>query len=124
MCTRPTCINDGCEKLVQYSTRYKNGLYRWRPHCSTCHIASYKNLELPEGITAYKTGYCSNIDSNLGFECPVDYEWATWAYGMTELDHIDGNRENNVPENIQELCPMCHKMKGQINGDYSLQNKY
>jgi hypothetical protein len=42
----------------------------------------------------------------------------TWAKGMTEIDHKDGDPHNNVLENVEELCPMCHKLKGQRNGDY------
>ncbi len=40
---------------------------------------------------------------------------------MTEVDHKDGNRENNDPGNLDELCPMCHKYKGRIAGDYNNQ---
>jgi hypothetical protein len=40
---------------------------------------------------------------------------------MTEVDHRDGNRENNDPTNLDELCPMCHKHKGRISGDYNNQ---
>jgi 5-methylcytosine-specific restriction endonuclease McrA len=41
--------------------------------------------------------------------------------GMTEVDHKDGNRDNNDPANLDELCPMCHKHKGQLAGDYNNQ---
>ena len=27
-----------------------------------------------------------------------------------EIDHIDGNSENNRPENLQLLCPNCHSL--------------
>jgi 5-methylcytosine-specific restriction protein A len=29
----------------------------------------------------------------------------------TEVDHIDGNRENNLMENLQPLCKQCHSRK-------------
>lgn len=38
---------------------------------------------------------------------------------MTEVDHKDGNHCNNSPENLDELCIVCHKIKGQMSGDYN-----
>ena len=29
---------------------------------------------------------------------------------IVELDHIDGDRENNFPSNLRLLCPNCHAM--------------
>jgi hypothetical protein len=37
---------------------------------------------------------------------------------MTEVDHKDGNHCNNSPDNLDELCIVCHKIKGQMSGDY------
>jgi len=50
--------------------------------------------------------------------CPIDYAKAPWAIGHTSCDHIDGDHSNNVPENCQELCDICHREKGKIEGDY------
>lgn len=116
--TRPQCLNIGCIKPVANSGQ------RYRPFCHSCHKANYEKTELPKGVRAFKTGRCQNHDSYLGFPCAVNYALAVWAVGMTEIDHIDGNYLNNTRENCIELCPMCHKMKGRINGDYSVQNKY
>ena len=115
---RPSCLNEGCEKPVAWSGT------RWRPVCSMCHVRGYKNLPLAEGVTAFKTGYCSNKDGRLGFECPIDYDAAPWAVGVTQIDHIDGDHLNNVPENCMELCDMCHKQKGKLAGDFRKQNRY
>jgi len=27
---------------------------------------------------------------------------------VLEMDHIDGNHKNNVPENLRMICPNCH----------------
>jgi hypothetical protein len=37
---------------------------------------------------------------------------------MTEVDHIDGDFSNNSLSNLDELCPICHKLKGQQSGDF------
>lgn len=36
---------------------------------------------------------------------------------VLHVDHIDGNHENNDPENLQTLCSRCHSIKTVINGD-------
>lgn len=38
--------------------------------------------------------------------------------GLTEVDHIDGDHTNNDSGNLQELCMICHKIKGKIFGDF------
>lgn len=50
---------------------------------------------IEENIFEYKCNYCNNT---------------TW-YGNPiplELHHIDGNKENNLLENLILLCPNCH----------------
>jgi hypothetical protein len=32
-----------------------------------------------------------------------------------DVDHIDGNKQNNVLENLQTLCANCHRLKTHIN---------
>ena len=115
---RPICINHGCERGVHQSAPNK-----WRPVCQKCLINGYKGLPLGEGITPFKTGKCSNQSEHLGFPCPIDYEKAPWAIGSTQIDHIDGNHLNNILDNVQELCQICHQEKGKINGDFTKQPK-
>jgi cytochrome c2 len=106
------CINYGCKKPQANSGQ------RLRPTCGHCHTAGYKGTPYAQGVTPFKTGRCSNQDGHLGFVCAINYKKAPWAVGITEIDHIDGNHLNNVLKNVDELCPMCHKMKGKIAGDY------
>lgn len=118
--TRPTCINHGCDQPAMVNRIDKQGNTRWRIHCSHCQPASYGKWPHREGVTPFKTGRCSNVDSHLGFKCPV--KWTKIpkdAKGMTEIDHRDGDSSNNHPENLDELCPICHKIKGQRSGDYN-----
>lgn len=121
--TAPTCINHGCNKPVTYSHKDAQGNPRWRIHCGHCQKASYGAHAHASGVTPWKTGKCSNHDSHLGFPCCIDYENAPWALGMTEVDHKDGNHANHSHDNLDELCPMCHKRKGQVSGDYNNQKK-
>jgi Zn finger protein HypA/HybF involved in hydrogenase expression len=45
----------------------------------------------------YKCSYCQNS------------EWMGLRITL-ELDHIDGNRNNNVRSNLRGLCPNCHSI--------------
>jgi len=116
---RPTCINHGCKKPVTYCRKDEQGNRRWRIHCGHCQGASYGKHPHAAGVTPFKTGRCSNVDSHLGFECATDWEKVPrWAKGMTEIDHKNGINTDNRIENLDELCVHCHKIKGQLSGDY------
>jgi Zn finger protein HypA/HybF involved in hydrogenase expression len=41
------------------------------------------------------------------FECGNDGKWNNKPLSL-ELEHIDGNRNNNKRENLKWLCPNCH----------------
>ena len=34
-----------------------------------------------------------------------------------DVDHIDGDRWNNDPNNLQTLCANCHRLKTHLSGD-------
>ena len=38
--------------------------------------------------------------------------------GQLDVDHIDGNKKNNSPDNLQTLCANCHRLKTFLNGDH------
>jgi 5-methylcytosine-specific restriction endonuclease McrA len=40
-------------------------------------------------------------------ECCKNTEWNNQSIPL-EIDHIDGNHQNNVLENVRLLCPNCH----------------
>lgn len=37
---------------------------------------------------------------------------------VLEIDHIDGNNVNDVPENLRFLCPDCHSQQATTNRPY------
>jgi len=116
---RPTCINHGCNEPVTFSHKTEQGVRRWRIHCSNCQKASYGAKPHRPGVTPYKTGKCSNVDGHLGFECFTKLDQAPdWAKGLTQVDHKDGDHTNNHPDNLDELCQVCHTLKGQLSGDF------
>jgi len=116
---RPTCVNIGCNKPVSVKRGTIDNPTGWRVHCAHCQGASYGRNLHAAGVTPYKTGRCSNSDSHLGFACATNYKKAPWAVGITEIDHKNGNHTDNRLKNLDELCPMCHKYKGRLSGDFT-----
>lgn len=35
-----------------------------------------------------------------------------------DVDHVDGNRDNNDPVNFRTLCANCHRLKTHLNRDH------
>jgi hypothetical protein len=114
----PKCINEGCGNDATFSSTSKDGRKRWRVHCSHCQGARYGKHAHRPGVKPYETGKCVNQDGRLGFPCPTDYTKAPHAIGVTDIDHIDGDHTNPDHGNLQELCPICHKLKGKLAGNY------
>ena len=110
----PQCINTNCNRPVCYSHTHKSGTKRWRPTCSRCHMASYGKIQHDEGIIPIKKPHCENIDERLGYKCTSYIAYP----GVLEIDHIDGNRANNVIDNVQTLCKNCHSYKSHKNNDF------
>ena len=112
--SNPICINYGCNSsLHTRRIAKKTGKKEPRSVCGHCHLAGMGRHPYKKDVTPFKQGKCSNEDGRLGFICKA--EIVDWC--QTELDHIDGEKLNNVPENIQELCRNCHAVKTKANGD-------
>ena len=115
---RPTCINEGCDRVVQTRRINKNRTYDIRAECYKCH-AGFRNRP---GVIPHKKTYCENRDGRLGFVCTTNIvnkitEMGTIWYGMLDVDHIDGDPSNDTAENCQTFCKCCHAYKTHINGD-------
>jgi hypothetical protein len=61
-----------------------------------------------------RKNYCENIDKRLGYPCTT----TIISTAMLDVDHIDGNPENNDEANLQTLCKCCHVYKTLKNKDY------
>jgi hypothetical protein len=62
----------------------------------------------------YRKTYCENIDGRYGSPC------TTTIVGnfILDVDHIDGNSDNNDPSNLQTLCACCHRVKTKLFEDW------
>lgn len=90
---KPKCIN--C--LVRdTSTNYiKNGKTHYRKLCEFCISTSKLKTE----YRFHKKSYCERC----GFIPEIP--------NQLDVDHIDGNKKNDNPENFQTLCANCHRLK-------------
>lgn len=81
-------------------------------------IKKYKDMSFEE-IAKFTNGKCltghqaklirNHLSKAFGWKCSVCLitEWNGKSIIM-EVDHIDGNRSNNLIENLRLLCPNCH----------------
>ena len=117
--TLPTCVNIGCTRTVMVRD-WKN--WSIKSECGTCNKARLTGVmgKAMAGITIHKKQYCENVDGRLGWTCPVSM--AVWMTGMwsgtLDLEHKDGDHYNNVPENVDTNCKMCHHKKSELAGDF------
>jgi len=86
----------GCGNLVTSKGVDKYGQTLYRSSCVTCHRYGKR-------AKADKCSRCNFI--------PEDTI-------QLDVDHIDGDRSNNSPENLQTLCANCHRLKTKINNDW------
>jgi len=87
---RPNCKI--CDRPVGDS--FKRGKLYFRDICQSCRLRRQrflKNLKLLDG------------DRN-----PLKCSCCGWA-GLCDIHHIDEDHTNNEPNNLQVLCPNCHR---------------
>jgi hypothetical protein len=53
--------------------------------------------------------YIINLQGNKCAECGCEGIWRGELLSM-DLDHIDGNPDNNLLTNFRILCPNCHRI--------------
>lgn len=80
-----------CGNLTEKLGTNKNGVALWGKVCRTCR-------------GRYRYGI---IKETVCQECNFVPE----VSAQLEIDHIDGDRDNNAPSNLKTLCCNCHALK-------------
>ena len=120
----PKCINIGCDNDVAVRDwKY----WSFKSECSSCAKSRIDKKYLIESgerviirndnrILIHKKEYCEN-NGSLGFQCPVPRNgWVGFGNSL-DLDHKDGDHQNNEPENVKTYCKLCHGRKSLESGD-------
>ena len=86
-------------KLRDKKRKKLNGRYK----CKAVYKKSQRKLLYPYSV--HKKDHCQHCNFK-----PVHTS-------QLDVDHIDGNRWNNDPFNLQTLCANCHRLKTHLSGD-------
>lgn len=95
---RGVCVE--CNERPQKTNGYKHGKEIFKHICSTCD----KNRYPPDYSRKTKR---QKIKKKHCEKCG----FVAKHYAQLDIDHIDGNRNNNDPSNLQTLCANCHRLK-------------
>lgn len=145
----PKFCNSSCAAKFNNSNnhwRKTKGMLKGLPKCLSCGLEcgkpeakycskvcqqDYKLKQLVEsGEASSRTlkRYLIKTYGNVCFNCKID-KWNNKEIVM-ELEHIDGNSENNNLDNLSLLCPNCHsqtptfKGANKGNGRYNRRVRY
>lgn len=85
-----------CKICGVYKVQNK-GSGKYRTICAQCHQNKY---------TRHKKDYCENCKFVALHRCQLD------------VDHIDGNHQNNSEDNLRTLCANCHRLKTYLSNEH------
>ena len=91
----------GCGKPTAVKDRDSQGRKTYRSNCSMCRTHAQR-------LKKDQCESCGIIPENKS---------------MLDTDHIDGDRSNNQPSNIQTLCRPCHIEKTVENKDFGFDRR-
>ncbi len=108
---RPKC--NKCDLPCQLHGKASDGAPRWKLLCRGCNTFKvtgkrYKKKPYHKYSQAYysfKKGICEDCGFVAKHKCQLD------------VDHIDGDRDNNSLINLKTLCANCHRLKTLLNKD-------
>lgn len=94
---------------VRIKPRYKfnkAGLMTYRCKSKYLKMERKRRYKKMRPYLSAKKDYCENCNFKAIHSSQLD------------VDHIDGDRNNNDKSNLQTLCSNCHRLKTYLNKDY------
>ncbi len=131
-CTTKRYVESICvycnENIVGYSRpdrKYCSG------ECSTNHRKEIKNEQIENGEISHPRTLRRYLIEKNGHSCNI-CGICDWMNELTPLvlDHINGNSDNNFPNNLRLICPNCdaqtdtYKGKNRGNGRHKRMKRY
>lgn len=128
------------------SSSYNNrGIVRHGNHCNKrCAICDVKlkncnsiccsneckgKYTFNKTLLKFKSGKCNknttqrkcliHTKGNICSMCGIEGRWNNKPL-VLQVDHIDGNSDNNSPENLRLLCPNCHSQTETFGGSFKV----
>ena len=109
----PQCAMPGCTNKSSYHNAGKkiNGtlVAKWKMFCS-----AHRNARKFEVDQWKMSQGCSNTDAHHGFKCTAIIFYPE----QLDINHIDGNRHNADPKNLECICRNCHSAVTRQNGHH------
>jgi 5-methylcytosine-specific restriction endonuclease McrA len=103
--SRPLC--ERCTKNYARKRIKADGTVVYRKYCTTCgEDTERRKARENKTYTLSKKDYCENCGFVAVHSCQLD------------VDHIDGDKNNNAPSNHQTLCANCHRLKTFLERDF------
>ena len=115
----PSNVQGICVLCKERPQRSKpGGLFK--PICRSCERRKYpaskeskrnKRIRERRPYILFRKSFCERCGFIPEHECQLD------------VDHIDGNHDNNGESNLQTLCANCHRLKTFVNQDWKSTDK-
>jgi 5-methylcytosine-specific restriction endonuclease McrA len=94
-----------CSNLCQITYQYESFVQQWKRECE-----SGKNTVVTKNISKHLKRYLIESNGEQCSSCGWRKRNEITGKVPLEVDHIDGNAENNVLKNLRLLCPNCHSL--------------
>ena len=115
---RPYCDSEGCNNLVKKGKVNKAGIQLYYTSCGTCCYLRenrkkqpYKPMTKEQRARARANYKRKKYNGYVKLPNCEHCNFVVIHSSQLDIDHIDGNRENNSPQNLQTLCANCHRLK-------------